>query len=332
MTALDIIVWIAVFAILLALALASYFWLVTRRIARAALRLVPPPGKFIDIDGNRIHYVLKGQGRPIVFIHGLGGTQFHFSKPLFGVLNEDFRLVALDRPGSGFSTRRGETPASPSEQAAFIMRFADALGLDRPLLVGHSMGGAIALAAALDFPEKVAGLALISPLTRHSQETGPEFAVLGIRRPWRRRLIAETVSAPNAAKMAPATLAYVFGPQQPPEDYAVSGGAMIALLPSHFYASSTDFMAVGKDMPRQETRYGELKMPVGILFGDADRALDFERQGRWMAGQVEGLDLEILEGVGHMPQYAEPERVAAFIRRIAARAFAAAGEDSSEAS
>ena len=320
MSSVEIIVWIVVLALVVALLLAGYFWLLTRRITRAALKLVPPPGKFIEIDGNRIHYVDRGQGRPIVFVHGLGGTQFHFTKSLFDLLDKDFRLIAFDRPGSGFSTRRGDTPASTSEQAAFVARFIDRLGLDRPLLVGHSLGGAIALATALDFPDKLSGLALISPLTHYSSEAGAKFP-LDIRQPWRRRLIAEIVSAPNAVKLGPATLEYVFGPQKPPDDYAVSGGAMIALLPSHFYAASTDFVATPRDMPRQETRYGELRMPVGIIFGGADRVLDVERNGRSMAGQVRDLDLEILEGVGHMPQFAERERVAAFIRRMAARAF-----------
>src|SRR5690606_11676526 len=150
---------------LLAAALAGLlgdFAFVTARVARQAERLVPPPGRFVTIDGHRIHYFDRRQGRPIVFIHGLGGTQFHFL-PLFAALERDFRLVALDRPGSGYSTRVGLTPASPKQHAAFIARFIDELGLERPLLVGHSLGGAIALAVALDHPDKISGLALIAP-------------------------------------------------------------------------------------------------------------------------------------------------------------------------
>ncbi len=316
------IFWTVVAVLILASLFPAYSWFKTRRIVRMARALVPPPGKFVEIDGNRIHYVEEGEGRPIVFVHGLGGTQFHFSKPLFPLLKGDFRLVAPDRPGSGYSTRHGDRPASPSEQADFIVRFIERLGLERPLVVGHSLGGAISLALALDHGDKIAGVALLSPLTRHQDEIGPEFAALAIRSPLKRRLVAEIFSAPVAVKMGPQTLAFVFGPQQPPADYAVGGGSMIALLPSHFYASSTDFLAVGDDMARQETRYGELKMPVGVLFGSADRLIDYRENGVWMESQIDGMDLEILEGVGHMPQYAEPEKVAAFIRRIAARAFA----------
>jgi pimeloyl-ACP methyl ester carboxylesterase len=98
---------------------------------------------------------------------------------------------------------------------------------------------------------------------------------------------------------------------------------MIGLRPSHFYATSTDFVSSGRDLRRLQARYGDLQVPVGILFGDADRVLDCEQQGLAMEGKVKGLDLEIVAGIGHMAQFALPERTVALIRRIAARAFAA---------
>jgi pimeloyl-ACP methyl ester carboxylesterase len=303
------------------LLVAGYHSYVTARVARRAETLVPPPGKFITLDGNRIHYVERGEGRPILFIHGLGGTQFHLTWPLFARLEKNFRLIAIDRPGSGYSTRRRGGPVTPAEQAAFIARLIDAFGLERPLVVGHSLGGAISLALALDFPGKVSGLALFAPLTRYVTEVSPEFAALYIRSPFIRWVVAHTVSTPNAIKYGPQTLDFVFGPQQPPEDYAIAGGALSALRPSHFYASSTDFVAVEQTMKTQEMRYGELKLPVGVFFGTADRVVNFEHNGAWLEGRIADLDLEVLEGVGHMPQYAEPDRAAAFVKRMAAKAF-----------
>ncbi|MBO6901906.1 MAG: alpha/beta fold hydrolase [Rhizobiaceae bacterium] len=307
----------------LVLLVAGYQAHITRRIARRAETHVPPPGKFITVDGNRIHYVERGSGRPVLFIHGMGGTQFHFTYPLFDRLEGDFRLIAIDRPGSGYSTRRRGGPVTPAEQAAFIARLIDALELERPLIVGHSLGGAIALALALDHADKVSGLALIAPLTRYYEKVAPEFAALNIRSPLFRWLVAYTVSTPNAIKYGPQTLDFVFGPQQPPQDYAIAGGALSLLRPSHFYASSTDFVAVAETMKTQQTRYGVLKMPVGVFFGTADRVVNFEENGAWLEGRVAGLDLEILEGIGHMPHYSEGDKAEAFIRRMAARSFGA---------
>jgi pimeloyl-ACP methyl ester carboxylesterase len=314
--------------ILLVLVLAAvliagvYFAWRTRKITVAAERTVPPPGRFVEIDGNTIHYVDTGQGLPILFVHGLGGHLFQFTHPLFGIL-AGFRLVAPDRAGSGYSRRGKESTGRIAEQAAQLARLMEIVGLERPLVVGHSFGGAVALALALDFPDKVAGLALISPLTQRQDAIPEEFRPLLIRTRWLRWLIAYTVSAPLAIRNAKATLDFIFGPQQPPPDYATAGGAMALLRPSHFYGTSTDAVVIEEDMTAQDGRYGELNMPVGILFGDSDRVLDHRVHGLGMAGKAGNLDIELMEGAGHMPQYADPDRVAGFIRRMAEKAFAA---------
>ncbi|MEQ9017912.1 MAG: alpha/beta hydrolase, partial [Nitratireductor sp.] len=121
---------------------------------------------------------------------------------------------------------------------------------------------------------------------------------------------AHTVAIPMALRQAEATLDFVFGPQAVPADYAIGGGGYLGLRPSHFAATAADFVAA------------QTAMPVGILFGDADRVLDHAVHGLAMRDAVEGLDLEILEGVGHMPQFVEPTRTAGFIRRMAQKAFA----------
>lgn len=311
------------FSLLVGLGLVlGYFAYTTRRIAKGAERAVPPNGDIVRVDGQKVHYVEQGSGRPIVMIHGLGGSLHHMRRPLMENFGDGYRLIALDRPGSGYSTRARRATGGLKEQADFIAAFIDALKLDRPLLVGHSLGGAVALAAALDHPDKISGLALISPLTRFQKDVPPELSALYIRSPIMRRIVASTIAVPMAVKNAPQTLAFVFGPQQPPADHAVAGGALVSLRPSHFNAASTDAVALERDMPMFERRYGELSMPVGILYGTADRVIDYRRHGVAMQDEVADLDLELLEGVGHMPQYAETERVAGFIRRIAERSFA----------
>jgi pimeloyl-ACP methyl ester carboxylesterase len=322
MTLLTFLLYLILGLLTVVLLTAGYFAFLTRRIAARAERLVPPRGKFVDVGGSRIHYVEQGEGRPILFIHGLGAYLHHFRHPLFADFGDGYRLIAIDRAGSGYSTRaKGLTGRLP-EQAGQVAALIDALGLEKPLLVGHSLGGAIALATALDYPEKISGLALIAPYTHHETEVPPEFAGLKIRSPLLRRVISSTIALPLAIRHRQATLDFVFGPQQAPPDYAVEGGALSGLRPGHFYATATDYVAVDEDLPKLQTRYGELKMPVGILFGTEDRVLNYERQGLKMQGKIEGLELEIIQGVGHMPQYAVTDRVISFIKRMAERAFA----------
>lgn len=316
----SILLGIVVAAILVAALLLALAILRTRRIASLAQKLVPPSGKFITIDGNRIHYVEKGEGRAILFVHGLGAQLHQFRSTLFGRI-DGYRLVAIDRPGSGYSERVAGATGGLSEQALVLRRFIEALGLEKPLVVGHSLGGAVALTLAVEHPEAISGLALLAPYTHHSGVVAPEFAAIYIPSSLKRRLIAETVAIPAARKYADQTLAFVFGPQPVPADYMTEGGGWAGLRPSHFYATSTDIVALGNDYPRLQERFGEIKVPVGILFGTADRVLDYQKHGVEMVGRIPDLDLELAEGIGHMAQFGATEQTVAFIKRMAERTF-----------
>lgn len=300
----------------------GYLVLSTRRITAASEKLAPATGQFVTVNGNRIHYVEKGEGRPILFIHGLGGQLHHFRHPLFEDFGSGYRLISLDRPGSGYSVRRAGDSGGLPEQAAVIAGFIDALKLDRPVLVGHSLGGAIALATAVDFPKKISGLALVSPLTHLEKAIPPALRALYIRSVPLRHFLAQTVAVPFSMRMSQNTMALVFGPQLPPKDYRTTGGSLSGMRPSHMYATASDFVAIPDGLGALQARYGEIRMPVGVLFGTADRVLDHTHHGVSMKGKVADLDLELVEGVGHMPQYAAQQRVIGFVRRIARRAFA----------
>ncbi len=317
----SVIGWIVGAVLLLFAFIAGYFVVATRRIAAKAERMVPASGRFIDVGGNRIHYVATGEGRPIVFVHGLGGQLHHFGHPIFPML-PGFRLIALDRPGSGYSVRAAGATARLPEQAAVVAGFIKALGLEKPLLVGHSLGGAVALTVALNHPDAISGVVALAPLTHMEDEIRAEFKSLYITWKPKRWLISQTTAVPASLKFAPQTLDFVFGPQKWPQDYIIEGGGMLGLRPSHIYATSSDIVAIEKDLGEIEKRYGEISMPAGLMFGAADRVLDHERHGLSMRDKVARLDFVLIEGQGHMLQFTAKERVAEMIKRIAARAFA----------
>ena len=120
-------------AVLAVAAVIAHYALKTRRIAAEAERLVPAAGSFVTVGQNRIHYVEKGEGPPILFIHGLGANLHHFRHPLFDAFGPGYRLIALDRPGSGYSVRAAGATARLPEQAAVIAGFIEALGLEKYL-------------------------------------------------------------------------------------------------------------------------------------------------------------------------------------------------------
>ena len=105
------IVWIAGIAIALMLLVLLGLFLFTAWTAHQVETNLPPRGKFIDIDGVRLHYIDKGSGPTLLLIHGLAGQVLNFTHSLLSRLTHDFRVVILDRPGSGYSLRPDATLA-----------------------------------------------------------------------------------------------------------------------------------------------------------------------------------------------------------------------------
>jgi pimeloyl-ACP methyl ester carboxylesterase len=288
--------------------------------ARKVEAAVPPCGQFIEIDGQRLHYVDTGGTRPaMVMIHGLGGTLWHYTYALSGKLSGEFRVIAVDRPGSGYSVRPDDAPATLGAQAATLAKFMRALGLKQPLLVGHSLGGALSLAIALDHPDCAGALALIAPLTQAQDDVPEPFQGLVITSPLMRKVIAWTLAVPMSIRNAPKLLGIVFGPDAVPADYPIRGGGLLGLRPKGFYNTSTDLVAVPEDLPGMMKRYGGLTIPLGMLFARGDLILDYRRQGEAMKQQCPALDLVLLDGHGHMLPLTAPDATADLIRRVAAR-------------
>ena len=263
------------------------------------------------MSGTRLHYTDHGQGPAIVMIHGLGGQMRNFSYALSGQLTADHRVILIDRPGSGYSAA-APSAAIPA-QAALIAGLIDALGLDRPLVVGHSLGGAIALALALDHPDKVSGLALISPLTQVQETVPPAFRAISIGSPAVRSVVAWTIATPMGILSGTKGADAVFAPEPAPADFGTKGGGVLVLRPGAFHAASTDLAATRADMAALAVRYGELSVPVAILYGSEDAILDPELHGAKIAADFPQVALTLIPG-GHMIPVTAPEQVAAWIR------------------
>ncbi|MDB5750936.1 MAG: alpha/beta hydrolase [Ramlibacter sp.] len=281
-----------------------------------------PQGQWLEVGGERIHYRELGAGPAIVLLHGLGGNMRNFDYLPLRELAREHRLILVDRPGSGHSPRRDDTRAGIDAQARLVAGFIRALGLPQPpLLVGHSLGGAIALGVALHDPQGIAGLALLAPLTQLVPATPDALKGLAIRRPWLRRLFAYTLALPAAIAGSRKVLAFVFAPEPPPRDFALRGGGLLGLRPRAFYAASSDLCAVEHDLPAQQQRYAELRLPVHILYGDGDLMLDWQLHGQGLADKLPQARLVVLPGVGHMVPVTQPAQTAQLLRDAAAAAF-----------
>jgi pimeloyl-ACP methyl ester carboxylesterase len=290
--------------------------------ARRVEKALPPRGQFIEVAGARIHYLDKGSGPAIVILHGLGGQMGNFTYALLERLTDEFRVILMDRPGSGYSRRAPGATGRMTEQASIVAEFIRKLGLERPLLVGHSLGGAIALGVALDHRETVKGLALISPLTHVPKQVPAPFRALDIKSDFVRLLVAWTVATPIGIRRGKAILDAIFSPDPAPADFPIRGGGILGLRPKSFYNTSSDMRAVNLDLWAMTGRYASLRVPVRILYGKNDEVLSHQVNGEAMKAKSPMVSVELVAG-GHMLPISAPDLTANFIK-AAARAESSA--------
>jgi pimeloyl-ACP methyl ester carboxylesterase len=290
--------------------------------ARRVEKALPPRGQFVDVAGARIHYLDKGSGPPIVILHGLGGQMGNFTYALLERLTGEFRVILMDRPGSGYSTRAPGATGRLTEQASVVAEFIRKSGLDRPLLVGHSMGGAIALGVALDHPEVVKGLAMIAPLTHGPKDVTAPFRAMDIKSDFLRWLVAWTVATPVGIRRGKAILGAIFSPDPAPEDFPIRAGGILGLRPRSFFNTSSDMRAVNLDLGPMAERYSSLRVPVRILYGTSDQVLSHKVHGEAMKAKSSMVSVELVAG-GHMLPITAPDLTANFIKAAATKVIGA---------
>ena len=145
----------------------------------------PFPVKTLSLDGMQVAYVDVGRGKPtLIFLHGLG-SNLHAWQPTIDGLKDRYRCIALDLPGYGKSSK-GDYPYTMSFFARVVTDFMDAMNIPKAVVVGHSMGGQIALTLALDKPVRVSRLVLIAP-------AGLERFTQGEKRWFKRVVTTESV-------------------------------------------------------------------------------------------------------------------------------------------
>src|ERR1044072_8246427 len=249
--------------------------LVTAAGAFMIARQHPPAGRLVEVDGGRLHVLELGprnDGVPIVLLHGASGNLHDMRLALGERLARDHRVVLIDRPGHGWSARGGDEDASPSRQAALIAQTLDALGIKRAIVIGHSFAGAIVTAFALAFPERVAGLVLLAPVT-HPWPGGIAWFYSLASTPVIGPLFARTVVLPIAFPFLQTAARSVFAPQPMPEDYVRRSALALLLRPSVFVANARDVARLKESVTRQSPRYGEIAAPIVIVTGDRDKIL-----------------------------------------------------------
>jgi len=280
--------------------------------------MTPALGDIIMIDGKRTHVLDIGQGPAVVLLHGASGNLRDFTFSLTDRLKDRYRIIAFDRPGLGYSEALTAAGDSPQLQARHLAKVLDSKGISKAVVVGHSFGGSVAMAWALERPDQVAAVVTLG----------------GAVMPWPGKLsswygiassgFGSAAIVPVAVALTPRSIAgrvvsNLFKPNPPPDGYLEYIGVDLTLRTPVIRANTRQINNLKGHLQVMSEQYPSVRIPVEILHGDADDIVPPSVHAEGMHALLPESRLTLLPETGHMPQHSQPEATVAAIDRAALR-------------
>lgn len=300
--------------------IAGGFWVDTWRRIKRTEQGYPRIGEFTP-SKPRLHYLKRGParagGRDVVLLHGAWVMlQDMTSSGLVDLVSQRHRVFAFDRPGYGFS-ERPDSIGSPLAQARVMREAVRSLGIERPILVGHSYSGPLALAYAAQFPDEIAGVAFVSGLAFPT----PRLDLMPFMLP-ATPLVGDAIAhafLPAYEVLLAQVLRLCFSPHPVPESFKREMPREMMLRPSQLEAAAEDLSALVPSLVELGRHYGKLDMPVAIVAGEEDRIASPYFHAVPLSRALPDARLTLMPDVGHMLHHFRPDAIVAAIDDVAER-------------
>ncbi len=327
-TPLDVRVLIALLALVLGMIVLTQ-WRATAREAEAE-RDYPPLGQILDVDGVKVHVLIKGQeagtAPDLVLIHGASGNLRDMTFDLADRLTDSYRVIMVDRPGLGWTDRLpgnagawNGTSETPQEQAALLHDAVLQVGATNPIVLGHSYGGSVAVAWGLAYPDMTAALVLVSAASEPwPGSLGLLYQVTGSA--WGGALVIPLATAFVPESIVTSSIESIFAPQEAPEGYAAYIGTDLALRRKSMRGNAQQVNSLLPHMLQMKQEYDHLTMPIELVHGTTDNIVPAHIHAEVFVRDVPTARLKLLPGVGHMPHHIQPQEVVDAIDRASTRA------------
>lgn len=290
-----------------------------RRARTISTDLHPPIGDTVEIDGVALHHIDVGprDAPAILFLHGNGACIEDLTvSGLIEVLSPHYRCIVPDRPGYGHSSRPGGRSYTPEDQAELMIGLLAALGVERPLVVGHSWGALIAMALALHPREPVRGAVLMSGYY-YPQERSDVFVMSLPATPVIGPALIWTLGPQTMRRMAPQLLAHMFSPHPVPERIHTDYPFVYGERPGQMRAATAELSIMRRAARDLAPRYASCPVPVALLHGAEDKAIAAALHTSRLAAEIPSAKLTLLPGLGHMIHYFAHEPIRDAIDGIA---------------
>jgi pimeloyl-ACP methyl ester carboxylesterase len=276
----------------------------------------PPRGKFVEVNGVRLHYIERGEGQTLVVLHGNGtSSQEVTSSGLMDIASATYRVIAFDRPGYGYSERPGKLKWGAKAQAALIHGALQQLGIEKPIIVAHSWGTLVAIALGLQYPDDVQGLVLLSGYYYPTPRVDvPLFSPVGL--PIVGDALRYTVAPVVGWAMWPAFVRKLFAPASTPQRFKSEYPAWMTLRPTQLRATTEEIAMMIPVADELSDQYRQLRMPIVIMAGKSDLHALPQLHSERLHSEIAHSKLFLVPHVGHMITHSALTEVMAGIEAI----------------
>jgi len=285
------------------------------KVERASVPAGPPhyARQSVVVDGTTLNYVSAGSGPPVVLIHGNPGSYHDYTLAVVERLSRSYYVVAFDRPGHGYSGRPDSGQTTVEVQALIVHEALQKLSLKNPVLVGHSWGGSLALAAAVAYGNDLAGMVLLAPAAYPSVSIEwwsvfPNVPLIG-------KFVVNTLTPFVGRAIVRNSLKRAYDPQEVQTDY-VDRSLELWMRPDQIRACAYDERTLGASLKALSERYRDIEMPVVIVTGSADRLLNPEEHAYPLHKTIRNSKLVVLPETGHQLPQTRPDAVVSAIDAV----------------
>ena len=278
----------------------------------------PPLGQMVEVNGKHVQAYVTGSGPDLVMIHGSSANMRDLIIALEDTLAPHFRVIIFDRPGLGYSDRLSAKGDTFIDQAMILRDAAKKLGADKPIVLGHSLGGIVSMAWATHAPDDLSALALISPVVMPFDTPTSTYYKMN-KHPIIGPFINHFIGAFHYEDAIQNGLNEVFAPDPPPAGYREKMGVELVLRPKTVQNNARQRNQIHAQIRALEADYDNVRVPIEILHGDLDTTVSLKIHAEGLKNRIDDINVTIWQDQGHMPHHFKQADILDAVQRLQSR-------------
>jgi len=278
----------------------------------------PPLGQMVEVNGKHVQAYVTGSGPDLVMIHGSSANMRDLIIALEDTLAPHFRVIIFDRPGLGYSDRLSAKGDTFIDQAMILRDAAKKLGADKPIVLGHSLGGIVSMAWATHAPDDLSALALISPVVMPFDTPTSTYYKMN-KHPIIGPYINHFIGAFHYEDAIQNGLNEVFAPDPPPAGYREKMGVELVLRPKTVQNNARQRNQIHAQIRALKADYDNVRVPIEILHGDLDTTVSLKIHAEGLKNRIDDVNVTIWQDQGHMPHHFKQADILDAVQRLQSR-------------